>query len=67
MAKQHRMALMTIACVASAFEPAEWPQGVIMLVVLTVVVLGSIWTVYRRAVAAYGYLEKTAELKEEQG
>lgn len=67
MAKQHRMALMTFACVASAFEPVEWPQGVIMLVALGVVVLGSIWTVYRRAVAAHCYLEKMAELKEEQG
>lgn len=60
MAKQHRMALMTFACVASAFAPVEWPQGVIMLAALCIIVAGAIWTVYRRTVAAYCYLEKSA-------
>lgn len=63
MAKQHRMALMTVACVAAAFEPAAWPHGVILLVALCAIVIGSIWTVYRRAVAAYCHLEQNVEVQ----
>lgn len=65
MAKQHRMALMTLACVAAMFEPSSWPQGGILLTALCVVVTGSVWTVYRRAVAAYSYLESGTEIAEQ--
>jgi phosphatidylglycerophosphate synthase len=61
MAKQHRMAVMTVACVASAFEPSTWPQGAILLSALCLISVGAAVTVYRRTVAAYTYLESDSE------
>ena len=57
MAKQHRMALMTVACLLTAIEPYLWPQGYVLLSTLLIVITGSVLTVYRRTRAAYVYLE----------
>ena len=54
MAKQHRMAVMTIACVLTAFEP----QGYFILLALFIIIFGSIITIYRRTILAYKFLEK---------
>ena len=57
MAKQHRMALMTVACVLTAVEPLLWPRGWIFVVALVVIVLGCALTAARRARAAFVALE----------
>lgn len=57
MAKQHRMALMTIACLLSAFEGYFWMPGSILLVALGIIVVGCVVTIYRRCRQAYGFLE----------
>ena len=58
MAKQHRMALVTVACVATALEPRFGTQGQIFVGALCLIVIGCVITVYRRIRAAYNYLEK---------
>jgi phosphatidylglycerophosphate synthase len=57
MAKQHRMALMTGACVVAAIEAAIGQTAYTLPLALALVVLGAVVTVYRRTVAAYRYLE----------
>lgn len=57
MAKQHRMALMTGALVLTSAEPLLWSQGPVLVGALVVVVLGTIVTAWRRAHAAYSWLE----------
>ncbi|MCI5223378.1 MAG: CDP-alcohol phosphatidyltransferase family protein [Candidatus Electrothrix sp. AR4] len=57
MAKQHRMALMTIACILTSFEGFFWQQGYILFVSLWLIVIGSVITVFRRIIAAYRYME----------
>jgi phosphatidylglycerophosphate synthase len=57
MAKQHRMALMTGACVVAAVEAAVSQTAYTLPLALALVVLGAVVTVYRRTVAAYRYLE----------
>ncbi len=58
MAKQHRMALMTVACLfAAVAEPQWWPQGYIFLIALMLICIGSWVTVWRRVESAYQYLE----------
>ncbi|MGB7244064.1 MAG: CDP-alcohol phosphatidyltransferase family protein [Sulfitobacter sp.] len=49
MAKQHRMALITVAAVLTIFEPLALPQGTILTSVLWVVIIGAIVTTLRRA------------------
>ena len=58
MAKQHRMALVTGACLLSCFETFFAPNGLIFFVVLIIVNIGSAITVFRRTSAAYKFLEK---------
>ena len=48
MAKQQRMASLTLGCVLSAVEPLWNGAGQMMLVVLSVIVVGTGWTVARR-------------------
>jgi len=49
MAKQHRMALMTAACLLSAVEPwVSDRQGLVLGLALALVILGSAVTVWRR-------------------
>jgi phosphatidylglycerophosphate synthase len=57
MAKQHRMAIMTLACLASSVEPLLWDPGWILLGALVAITGGCIVTVARRARAAYLSLE----------
>ncbi len=54
MAKQHRMALLTAACVAAFAEAIAFGHGVVLLGALWVVTVGSLWTCVARtrAVAA---------------
>jgi phosphatidylglycerophosphate synthase len=62
MAKQHRMALMTVACLLAATEAyLGWP-GYSFAVALVLVIVGSAITVYRRTLAAYRYLESGAHV-----
>ncbi len=57
MAKQHRMALMTVACLLTACEGAFWQQGYVLFVSLCLIVIGSVITAFRRVIAAYRYME----------
>lgn len=57
MAKQHRMALLTVACVASAVEQWIWQHDFVMLVALILLNLGAAFTTWRRAAFAYHFLE----------
>ncbi len=61
MAKQHRMAVMTLACLVSALEPALWSRGWALLAALGVITVGCLITVARRARAAYLALEAAAD------
>lgn len=57
MAKQQRMAVLTLAAVLSVLEPLFWSGHWILFVALILIVLGSIWTAIARILAAYRYLE----------
>ena len=57
MAKQHRMALMTIAAILTAIEGFWWEQGTTLLIALVLITVGCVITVMRRSRAAYVYLE----------
>jgi phosphatidylglycerophosphate synthase len=57
MAKQHRMALITVACVIMCFEDLFCQSGTIMFVALAVISVGCVFTVFRRLRKGYLYLE----------
>ncbi|WP_173911543.1 CDP-alcohol phosphatidyltransferase family protein [Acinetobacter sp. Marseille-Q1618] len=57
MAKQHRMALLTFACVVAAIEQILWQHDFVMLIALIVLNMGAALTTWRRAVFAYRFLE----------
>lgn len=57
MAKQHRMALLTGACVVAALERAAGDSQVALLAALILIVAGGTITGIRRAISAYRYLE----------
>ncbi|QDU51798.1 CDP-alcohol phosphatidyltransferase family protein [Gimesia panareensis] len=57
MAKQHRMAVLTIACVLTAVEILVQGTDYALLAALIVIVLGAVVTCIRRAVSAYRFLE----------
>lgn len=57
MAKQQRMAVMTIACMLSIFEALIWTQGIILLSALIIIIFGCIITLMKRSYSAYRYLE----------
>ena len=59
MAKQHRMALLTGACLATAVEQYLGQHDYIMLWALLLLNLGSLLTAARRTVLAYRFLEKS--------
>ena len=61
MAKQHRMAIITVACVLSMFEHLFWPGGTVLLIALVVICIGSVITTIRRARLSYLFLENTGE------
>ncbi len=58
MAKQHRMAVLTVACVLTVFENIWLPAGTFLMVALCVIALGAIVTVVRRSRDAYLALEE---------
>jgi len=58
MAKQHRMALITIASLLTIFEPLFWSPGYILLIALIIMLIGTVITIWRRISVAYHYLEK---------
>lgn len=58
MAKQHRMALLTIASVLTAVESGLFHSEYALLASLIVILAGSIFTCVRRATSAYHYLEE---------
>ena len=60
MAKQHRMALMTGACLLTTLEPLFWSQGYVLLAALLLIIIGCVLTCWRRVRAAYVYLENNA-------
>jgi phosphatidylglycerophosphate synthase len=57
MAKQHRMALLTAACIITAFESIYGQVSYALLVALIIMVLGCLLTLYRRTLSAYRFLE----------
>lgn len=61
MAKQHRMALMTIACLMASVEHLFWDRGWSFLITLGVIVAGCVVTVGRRARSACVALETGAD------
>lgn len=56
MAKPHRMALMTAACVLSAFEGFFWQPGYVLATALVLLTIGTAWTVWRRIRTASNFL-----------
>ena len=58
MAKQQRMAVLTGACVLSAFDPLWQHPGLILWVSLIVIAVGSGLTVLRRLIGAYLRLQR---------
>lgn len=57
MAKQHRMAVVTVACVLWAAERSLCQSNYSLVAALTMIVLGCLYTIYRRISTAYRYLE----------
>lgn len=57
MAKQHRMAVLTVACVLTVIELSIWNKHYLLLLALIIIAIGSVVTCIRRALAAYHYLE----------
>jgi phosphatidylglycerophosphate synthase len=51
MAKQHRMAVMTVACVLATFEPLVGRNGYAISAALAIVVVGAIVTFARRTIS----------------
>ncbi|GAA0334959.1 CDP-alcohol phosphatidyltransferase family protein [Morganella psychrotolerans] len=60
MAKQHRMALLTIIAVIACFLPADWAQS-LFFIVLWVITLGAFWTTLRRTSVLMADLRKDNE------
>lgn len=58
MAKQHRMAVLTIACCITAVESYLWHSSYALLLALIIIAAGCIITLFRRTIAAYNFLEK---------
>ncbi len=62
MAKQHRMAVMTLACVASTLDPFWTGQGQIVRGALAVIVVGCVVTIVRRL----AHMAKLLNMRKEQ-
>lgn len=63
MAKQHRMAVLTIACLFTAAETIIFDSHYSLLIALFIIIAGSMITVIRRSVSAYRFLESKPENK----
>lgn len=57
MAKQHRMALLTAACLITAVENSFAGQSYALLAALIIMIAGCFITLYRRTLSAYRFLE----------
>lgn len=57
MAKQHRMAILTIACVITAIEATFWNSTNALLLSLIVIISGCLLTAFKRSRSAYQFLE----------
>ena len=57
MAKQHRMAVLTFACIFTAVEVIVWRTDYVLVAALVLVVLGCVLTCIRRTISAYRFLE----------
>ncbi len=57
MAKQHRMAIMTVACLVTSFETLFWPAGYSLIVALILICFGCIVTLFCRTRRAFLFLE----------
>ena len=57
MAKQHRMALLTAACLITAVENSFAGQSYALLAALIIMIAGCLITLYRRTLSAYRFLE----------
>ncbi len=57
MAKQHRMALLTFACILAAIETSYWNSNHTIFYALILISAGCIITCVRRAISAYRFLE----------
>lgn len=57
MAKQHRMALLTIASFIVGVEQYVYQHDFMMVAALVLLNIGALWTVCRRTVHAYHFLE----------
>ena len=57
MAKQHRMALLTFACIATAIEQIWFEHDYAMVIALVILNIGTLITVWCRTAIAYRYLE----------
>ncbi len=57
MAKQHRMGLLTAAALLSVAELIIRGTYTLLLLAMLVIIVGSLWTCYRRAAAIYRFLE----------
>lgn len=57
MAKQHRMAILTIGCCATAVESCLWHRSYALLVALIIIATGCIITLFNRTISAYTFLE----------
>ncbi|OBU04774.1 CDP-alcohol phosphatidyltransferase family protein [Morganella psychrotolerans] len=60
MAKQHRMALLTVSAVVACFLPPDWSQS-LFFIVLWVITLGALWTTLRRTSVLMADLRKDNE------
>ena len=58
MAKPHRMAVMTVACVVSIFEPLAGLQGRAIEIALIAIIVGSVVTIARRTARILADLER---------
>ena len=57
MAKQHRMALLTAACLITAVENSFAGQSYALFAALLIMIAGCLITLYRRTLSAYRFLE----------
>ncbi len=60
MAKQHRMGTLTGVALLAIFETISWDTHYALLIGLSVIIIGTLWTCYRRTAAIYRFLEKSS-------
>ena len=58
MAKQHRMAIITLACLLSTVEMYFWSTGTVLLGVLVLICIGCLITMFYRVSNSYQFLER---------